>query len=214
MRLYDYPLSGSCYKVRLFLHMLELEYETIPVDFYPGKEHKRAHFLALNPLGQLPVLDDGGFVLRDAQAILTYLAANYDEDGTWLPREPRQLGETFMWLAFAGGEIMNSSAARLGRMFKYDLDVATLQQRARAAFRVLDDHLLEREVLGKSWLATDNPTIADIACFPYVALSGDGGIALDDYTYARKWIDRFKALRGFIEMPGIFPLPDQGSQGA
>jgi glutathione S-transferase len=70
IKLYDYPLSGNCYKLRLLMHMLNLDYETRPVDFYPGREHKSEWFLALNPLGQLPVLQDGELVLRDAQAIL------------------------------------------------------------------------------------------------------------------------------------------------
>ncbi len=77
MKLYDYVLSGSCYKVRLFLSILEVDYEKLPVDFYPGKDHKKPDFLALNPLGQLPVLIDGDLILRDAQSILLYLASNY-----------------------------------------------------------------------------------------------------------------------------------------
>ena len=61
--LYDYILSGNCYKVRLFLSFLKLEHELIPIDFYPGSEHKQTEFLELNPLGQIPVLMDDGFVL-------------------------------------------------------------------------------------------------------------------------------------------------------
>ena len=85
MKLYDYILSGSCYKVRLFLNILGLEYDKAPVDFYPGKDHKKPDFLALNPLGQLPVLVDGELILRDAQSILLYLASRYDDSNTWFP---------------------------------------------------------------------------------------------------------------------------------
>ena len=53
-KLFDYVLSGSCYKVRLLLSMLGVGYETQAVDFYPGKEHKSASVLAINPLGQIP----------------------------------------------------------------------------------------------------------------------------------------------------------------
>lgn len=206
IKLYDYVLSGSCYKVRLLLSMLNLEYEKVPVDFYPGKAHKKPNFLAINPLGQLPVLDDGDLRLRDAQAILLYLAAKYDDRRSWLPEEPAAMGQVAMWLAFAGGEIMSASAARLQQMLNYPLDIESARNNAHSAFRILDDHLVEREISGKQWLVTDAPTIADIACFPYVALSGDGGITLDDYPAIRKWLDRVKALPGFIDMPGIFPL--------
>ena len=76
--IYDYVLSANCYKVRLLLSMLDLEYRSIPVDFHPGKEHKGAEFRRINPMGHIPVIDDDGFVLRDAHAILVYLAAEYD----------------------------------------------------------------------------------------------------------------------------------------
>ena len=83
--LYDYELSGNCYKVRLFLSILGIAPEIRTVDFYPGREHKSPGFLKINPLGQLPVIDDDGLVLRDAQAILVYLAARYDASQRWYP---------------------------------------------------------------------------------------------------------------------------------
>jgi glutathione S-transferase len=203
MRLYDYILSGSCYKVRLFLSMIGKDYETVPVDYYPGGQHKTPEFLEINPLGQIPVLTDEELTLRDAQAILVYLAGKYDADRTWYPEAPRLQGEIAMWLSFAGGEIMNSSAARLHDMLFYDFDLDKVRAAAHAAFRVLDDHLTDREILGRHWIVGENPTVADIACFPYVALSGDGGISLDDYHAIRRWISRVKRIPGFIVMPGI-----------
>jgi glutathione S-transferase len=203
MRLYDYILSGSCYKVRLFLSMIGKDYETVPVDYYPGGEHKTPEFLEINPLGQIPVLTDEELTLRDAQAILVYLAGKYDPDRKWYPEDPRLQGEIAMWLSFAGGEIMHSSAARLHDMLFYDFDIDKVRAAAHAAFRVLDDHLTDREILAKHWIVGENPTIADIACFPYVALSGDGGISLDDYHAIRRWISRVKRIPGFIVMPGI-----------
>ena len=60
--LYDYILSGNCYKVRLFLSFLELEQELIPIDFYPGFEHKQTEFLELNPLGRFPIDQSMGYI--------------------------------------------------------------------------------------------------------------------------------------------------------
>jgi glutathione S-transferase len=203
IQLYDYVLSGSCYKVRLFLALISQEYEAVPVDYYPGGEHKTPEFLELNPLGQIPVLKDGDVTLRDAQAILVYLAGKYDTARTWYPADPETQGAIAMWLSFAGGEIMNSSAARLHDMLFYDFDIDKVRAAAHAAFRVLDDHLTDREIDGTDWIVGNIPTIADIACFPYVALSGDGGISLDDYHAIRRWINRLKKLPGFEVMPGI-----------
>ncbi|MEM8948221.1 MAG: glutathione S-transferase family protein [Pseudomonadota bacterium] len=203
LRLYDYTLSGSCYKVRLLLGFLDLDHEKIAVDFYPGREHKQPDFLEINPLGQLPVLEDDALRLRDAQAILAYLAKRYDPSGQWLPEDPELFGEVMMWLAFAGGELMAASAARLHDTLGYRLDIDQARKGARAAFRLLDDHLAERAIFDKTWLASDQPTIADIACFPYVALAGDGGLGHEDYPCLRNWMHAFRRLDRFHAMSGI-----------
>ena len=70
IRLYDFDLSCNCYKVRLLLAILGVEYERKNVDFFPGLKHRSPEFLAVNPLGQLPVLEDGELRLAQSQAIL------------------------------------------------------------------------------------------------------------------------------------------------
>lgn len=201
-RLHDYVLSGSCYKVRLFLSLLGVPYEARAVDFYPGREHKSPAMLALNPLGQIPILEDDGLVLRDAQAILAHLANKHDGDGVWLPRDDR-FGPVMMWLSFAGGELMAISAARMIGMLGYPGDLETLQKKGRAALRVLDDHLADRAIAGSEWVVGETPTIADIALFPYVALSHDAGIGHEDYPAINLWQRRVRKLPNFIGMPGI-----------
>lgn len=208
IRLHDYPLSGNCFKVRQMLAWLGLAYQTVPVDFFPGREHTGAAFLAnVNPLGQLPVIDDDGFVLRDAQAILVYLASRYDTHGRWYPADPRLRGQVAMWLATADEITRTASAARLHDAFGYrHLDIEACRRGARDVFRVLDDHLAEQAGLAMRWLASaPEPTVADLACFPYVALAGEGGISLDEFPALRNWVWNVRHLHGFIGMSGIFP---------
>ena len=208
IKLHDYPLSGNCFKVRQMLAWLGLAHEVVPVDFFPGREHTRAAFLAnVNPLGQLPVLDDDGFVLRDAQAIVVYLASRYDTRGRWYPDDPKLRGQIAMWLATADEITRTASAARLHNAFGYrHLDIDACRSGARAVFRVLDDHLAEQAGAGLRWLAASpEPTVADLACFPYVALAGEGGISLDEFPALRNWVWNFRHLSGFIGMSGIFP---------
>jgi glutathione S-transferase len=202
LKLHDYELSGSCYKARLLLALLGVPYERRAVDFYPGKEHKRAAFLALNPLGQLPVLEDNGVVLRDAQAILCHLANKYDAANAWLPRDDR-FGAIMIWLSFAGGELMAISAGRMIAMLNYPGDLASFQLKGRAALRILDDHLADRALEGGDWVVGLTPTVADIALFPYVALSHDCGIGHEDYPAINLWQRRVRRLPGFVGMPGI-----------
>jgi glutathione S-transferase len=208
IKLYDYELSGNCYKLRLLMGFLGAEYERKLIDFYPGNQHKSEAFRNINPLGQLPVLDDDGLVLRDAQAILVYLASKYDPGGTWYPTgDPALLGQIAQWLAFADGITATASAARLhDALFYHHIDVEAARTGAHRLFRMLDDHLWFAEDAGQSWICpSDHPTIADIACFPYVMLSEEGGVSRMDYPAIRRWSDRFKRIPGFTVMSGVFP---------
>jgi len=208
IELYDYELSGNCYKIRLMLSVLNIEYKSNNIEFYPSEEHKSDDFLKINPLGQLPVISDNGFVLRDAQAILIYLSTKYDKNGSWYPtNDPKKVGMISQWLAFADSITGSASAARLHDTFFYtNFDIEKCRAAAHSQFRILDEHLYFQEQLGNSWVCEGKtPTIADIACFPYVVLSEEGGVSRISYPAIRRWIDRFKRIEGFIIMPGMFP---------
>lgn len=209
IRLHDYLLSGNCYKVRLLLSWLGLRHEVVPVDFFPGFEHRTDAFLAINPLGQLPVIEDNGEVFRDAQAILVHLATRYDASGTWYPRGDANMpGRIQQWLAFADGLTGTISAARLHDAMFFDLDAAKARAGGERLLRVLEEHLWQNERDGLNWLCPgDRPTIADIACFPYVALAEEGGIDTAPYPAIFRWMERFMRLEGFQPMAGMMPLP-------
>ena len=206
LKLYDYELSGNCYKIRLLLNMLAVPYERQCVDFYPGLEHKSADFLRINPLGQLPVLADGELILADSQAILVYLAAQYDASNLWYPQQqPELLGQINYWLSFASELGQSAGAARLQQSFNYDLDLAACQARAHQLLRVLDEQLWFQQHQQRDWLCAGYaPTIADIACFPYVILCEEGGVSRLDYPAVRLWCDQVKRIPGFVTMPGVF----------
>lgn len=197
IKLYDFELSGSCYKLRLLMNILDVKYEKQNIDFV-NKEHKGEAFMKINPLGEIPVLEDGPLRLRDAQACLVYLAKKYDRSNQWYPNDAESAARVQQWLSTGGGEVMNAAAARLVKILNYQLDLAKLQAGANRIFKIMDDHLASRE-----WLECGHPTIGDLACFPYTAMAGEGGIDLAPYRNILKWIDRVKHIRGFIPMPGI-----------
>jgi glutathione S-transferase len=197
IKLYDFELSGSCYKIRMLMNILDVDYEAIPVDFV-NKEHKTEKYTALNAFGELPIFEDGDLRLRDAQAIMVYLAKKYDTTNQWYPDDAESMGRIQQWLSTGGGEVMNSAAARLVKILNYPLDLEKLHAGANRVFKIMDDHLATR-----AYLELDHPTIADIACFPYTAMAGEGGIDLSAYPNVLKWIDRMKRIPGFITMPGI-----------
>ena len=188
------------------MSILGLDHSPVPVDFYPGWEHKSAEFAKINPLGHIPVIDDDGYVLRDAHAILVYLAVRYDPTRRWYPvDDPKALGETASWLLFAEGTTNTASAARLYVNLGYDFDIDAVRAGAHRLFGVLDEHLWFREREGLDWVTSSpHPTIADVALFPDVALSEEGGVSREDYPALRRWTDRFRSIDGFTVMPGIF----------
>jgi glutathione S-transferase len=196
-KLHDLELSGNCYKVRLFCSLLGLKLDVAAVDFLGGA-HKKSPLIEKNPFGEIPVFEDGSVTLRDSQAILVYLARKFGGE-TWLPTDAAGMAEVMSWLMVAENEIARGpNDARLHDKFGFDLDVAQAREKAKRIIGLMEAHLAKRD-----WLALDRPTIADIACMPYVALSHEGGVSLQPYPRVRAWIGRIKALPGFIGMPAL-----------
>ena len=208
IKLYNFDLSVNCYKQRLMMSILNVEYESIPIDFFPGWEHKGEEFKKINPLGHIPVIVDGDYVLRDAHAILLYLAAKFDSTGRWYPTHDAVLvGEVAQWMLFAEGTTNTASAARLHDNLGYEFDIEAVRAGAHRLFRVLDEHLWFRERDELDWVcSSDFPTVADLAIFPDVMLSEEGGISRLDYPAIRRWTDRVRRLDGFTPMPGIHTI--------
>lgn len=197
MELYDLDLSGNCYKIRLFLALIEQPYTLRPVDFLDG-EHKNEESIKRNTFGQIPVLVDGDLTLRDSQAILVYLARKFDRTD-WFPNTPADEAKVVQWLMVAESEIARGpNDARLHDKFGYQLDVDLARTKSTRILTILNEHLSDRD-----WLELDRPTIADLACFPYIALSHEGAVSLEPYPAVQDWINRIKALPNFVSMPAL-----------
>ena len=188
-------LSGHTHRVMLFLHLLGLPYEFADS---PAAVRGAPAFRRLNPLGQIPVLEDDGLALADSNAILVYLAKRYAAGSAWLPEDPPGAARVQRWLSLAAGEIaFGPASARVSARF-YDTGVPpALAQRLAA--RALG--LMDSELAAHGWLAGAAPTIADLACYTYIAHAPEGGIDLAPYPRVGAWIARVQALPGFVPMP-------------
>lgn len=205
MKLYDYVLSPSCYKVRLMAALAGVKLDIRPVDFHPGAEHRGAELMALNPAGSIPILEDGDLILTESAAMLAYLAAKAAPE--WLGGSaPQETARIQQWLSFSHRLTASLGGARLHEMLLRPGDIGALQAQGIAALRELEAGLVEQRLRGMHFLAASRPTIADIACFPYVALAPDGGVSLDPYPAIRLWSRALRSLENFIEMPGIHRL--------
>ena len=197
LTLHGTKLSGHAHRIELLLRMLRLPYayRDAPVAVRAGPG-----FLALNPLGQIPVLEDGSLVVADSNAILVYLAKRYDADGRWLPDEPSAAAAVQRWLSIAAGELAHGPAAARS-LALWNIPHGADPVRARAiAGRLLafmDGHL----AAPRAFLAAGHPTLADLACYSYVAHLPERGILLDPYPAILAWLARVEALPGFEPMP-------------
>ena len=192
MKIHHHPLSGHCHRVVLFASLLGVAHELVEVDLKSGA-HKTPAFLALNPFGQVPVLEDDGIAIADSNAILVYLAKKAGRTD-WLPEDALGAATVQRWLSVAAGEIAyGPAAARLVTVFGAGFNADEVIARAHV---ILDK--LERHLAARDWLVADHPTIADVAIYSYVARAPEGNVDLSAYRAVRGFLDRLESLPGFV----------------
>lgn len=194
IKLYRYVLSGHSHRAELMLSLLGLDFELVDVDLAKGA-HKEPEFLAKNPFGKVPAIDDDGVLIWDSNAILVYLAKKYG-DRQWLPEDPAKAAAVQAWLSTAAGEIaFGPAAARLVNVFGAKLDHERAKTIANGLFATMDRQLADRH-----FLTGEGPTIADVAGYSYIAHAPEGDVSLEPYANIRAWLGRIEALEGFVPM--------------
>jgi len=192
MKIHYHPLSGHAHRAVLFASLLGVPHELVKVDL-AAAAHKSPAFLALNPFGQIPVLEDGEIVIADSNAILVYLAKKAGRTD-WLPEDALSAARVQRWLSVAAGELAyGAAAARLVTVFNASFNPDEVIARAHVMLGRLEQHLADRE-----WLAAAHPTIADVAIYSYVARAPEGNVDLSDYPAVNAFLRRVEALPGFV----------------
>jgi glutathione S-transferase len=195
LRLYDYAASANCYKARLLLAQLGLDYERVPVDIFDGDTLTDEYEL-LNPHRSTPVLRLGdGRTLVESNAILWYLAA-----GTpFLPEDAFAQAEVCRWLIYEQSDVMPMVGGLRFRLItnRWRPDDAEARRRHAGAHAVLA--LLDRHLADRAFLVAGRYSIADIAVFAYSHVAEDAGIDTSAYPSFRAWLDRVRAQSGFVD---------------
>ncbi|MDB4976926.1 MAG: glutathione S-transferase [Myxococcaceae bacterium] len=195
LKLYRSPYSGHSHRVQLFLSLLELPVELIDVDLAQGA-HRAPSYLAKNPLGQVPVLEDGELTLADSNAILVYLALRYDASQRWYPRDPVLAAQVQRFLSLAAGELSaGPGALRLAALFRREVEREKPEALSARLFGLLESTLSKTP-----YLVGDAPTIADLALYTYSAHAPEGGVTLEPYPALRAWLARVESLPHFVPM--------------
>lgn len=142
------------------------------------------------------MIDDNGTVLADSNAILVYLANQYG-NGQWLPSDPVGQARVQRWLSAAAGQLhAGPAAARLAVVFGAEVDTVAAISRSHALLKLVDEQLSQSR-----FLVGEQPSIADVAFYTYVAHAPEGNVSLADYPQVRAWLARIEALPGFVGMP-------------
>jgi glutathione S-transferase len=193
MLLYDNPASGNCYKVRLLLAQLGLDYERRELDVV-DRSNRKDVLGDLNPGLRVPtlVLDDGR-PLGESGAILWYLA-----DGTELvPADPYERAQVLQWMFFE--QYSHEPYVAVPRFWLtkgIDVDPETLAERQRVGYLAFD--ALEGYLTGREYLVGGRYSIADVALYAYTHVAGEGGFDLAPYPAIRAWLDRVAAQPGHV----------------
>jgi glutathione S-transferase len=208
VRLHDYAASANCYKVRLLLAQLERPYERVPVDIFAG-ETLDAGFRAKNPNRETPVLElADGRCLPESGAILVYLA----ESTPLLPDDAFDRAQVLRWLLYEQTEVIPGIGGlrfRLltGRLAPEDAEAITRKHGGENALRLLDGHLAAHP-----FLVAGRYSVADIAMYGYVHVSGEAGIDLEPHGHVVAWLARVEAQPRY--MHDLEPYPPNTRPGA
>ncbi|KAJ7927257.1 glutathione S-transferase [Mycena leptocephala] len=204
--------SGGGGVVALVLAEKEIPFKLVAVDL-AAKEQKTPEFLAMHPFGQVPVIDDDGFILHESRAICRYLAEKYAEQGT--PLYPKGLKERALVEQAASVEYANFQPAILkvgmeavGKPRRgLPVDQAVLTE----ATAELSAKLAVYEViLGKhKFLAGNEISVADLFHLTYAPMLADAGVDImttSGTNVARWWNE-------LISRPAWFKLKTDGVKG-
>ena len=198
--LHQDPRSGNCYKIALTAALLGVPLEVRDYDIMQGQTRTPEFLARVNANGRIPVLQIGDSFLPESNAACWYLA----ERSRLIPQDRFAQADVLRWMFFEQyNHEPNVATLRFWLRF-IGQDKLSEAQKAQipakraageAALRLMDEHLTRRE-----WFVGDGATLADIALFAYTHVCEQGCFALDDYPAVTAWLDRIRALPGFVAM--------------
>lgn len=191
MKIFGDAISGNCQKVAFTANFLGIEYEWVDVNILAEESHT-SEFLALNPVGQVPVVQlDDGRTLAQSNAIIRYLA----RDTVLLPDDAYQqakVDEALFWEQYSHEPYVAVCRFQMLYLKKTRAEREGWRvERADAALDHMNQHLENRQ-----WYVGDGLSVADIALLAYTRLAPEGGLTLDSRVHVQRWVEACeKALR-------------------
>ncbi|MFG5383122.1 glutathione S-transferase family protein [Yoonia sp. R2-816] len=202
MKLHCFAESGNAYKAALTLTLVDEAWEPVFVDFFKGAT-RTPEFRALNIMGEVPVLEDGDTILTQSGVIQDYISSKTGKLGGRSAAERR---DVLRWMFFDNHKVSGvAGPLRFNMNFlpedKRNADVnAFMAMRLGSALKIL-----ETQLDGRDWLASDEITIADIACCGYLFYTEDFTFDRTQYPNINSWLDRIAAQPGWKHPYDLMP---------
>jgi glutathione S-transferase len=197
MKIYGDVRSGNCYKLKLLCALLAIEHDWIAVDILRG-ETRSESFLAMNPMGQIPVcVTTEGEVITQSNAILYYLG----QGSRFWPGDRLAQTRVLEWQFFE--QYSHEPGIAVARFIMlYQGMPAEREDEYRECiklgYRALD--VMEARLRQESFLAGSACSLADISLYAYTHVAHEGGFDLSSYAAIGAWISRIEALDGYLAM--------------
>lgn len=204
MRLYDYGPSPNCYKARLALAQLGVEYERVPVDIFGG-DTLTDDYARRNPSRRVPVLEpEPGRYIPESGAILLYLA----EGSELLPDDAVERAQVHRWLFFEQTQVYPTAGGLRFLVGTGRIDAENAPKGPSVqALKVLEEHLAEND-----FLVGGRYTLADLALYAYTHCAHEGGLEMDRFPAIGRWLERVQDQPG--HMNDLEGFPENARAGA
>ena len=202
IKLHCFGESGNAYKAALTMTLAGVEWEPLFVDFFKGAT-RTPEFRALNVMGEVPVMVDGDLVITQSAVIQDYITSKTSKLGG---KSADQRREVLRWMFFDNHKVSGvAGPLRFNTNFlpedKRSQEVNDFMlMRLKSALKVMDTHLADRD-----WLATEELTIADIACCGYLFYTEPFGFDRKEFPHVDAWLDRIAATPGWQHPYDLMP---------
>uniref|UniRef100_A0A0D9V9X6 glutathione transferase n=1 Tax=Leersia perrieri TaxID=77586 RepID=A0A0D9V9X6_9ORYZ len=212
-KLYGMALSGNVVRVATALNEKGLDFEIVPVDLRTGA-HKQPDFLALNPFGQIPVLQDGDEVVYESRAITRYIATKYKAEGADLLPAAASPAKLEVWLEVESHHFYPPVSALVFQLLIKPIlgavpDAAAVDEHAAALAKVLDVYEAHLAAAGNRYLAGDEFTLADAnhMCYLFFLSKTEKAELIASRPHVKAWWDDISARPAWKKTAAAIPLP-------
>uniref|UniRef100_H2Z1J3 Glutathione transferase n=1 Tax=Ciona savignyi TaxID=51511 RepID=H2Z1J3_CIOSA len=197
IKLFFLPESPPSRNALMALNALGLEHEIVPVNVFSGAQ-KQPEYLAINPRGKVPALQDGDYLVAESRAIACYLCNKYEKatKDKLYPTEPQARG-TVDQLLYASENISDLIVGYL------DIGGVAFGSSVTCEAKIGDVHkalgLVNTFLGSKKFVAADYVTIADFFCASPI-ITAEELVGFKDYSNCqavKDWLERIKSLPYF-----------------